>query len=349
MTFPRTAALLTHLPEPFELRWERRELHFRTPARTSRGALSTREIYYVHARSVSSTGTGECAPVPGLSPECRAHLPELLEAACHRTVQQQGLSTTDFADTPAIRLALEGALLGLLEQQCPLRHPDFESGSMGLEIHHLIWMNSTAAMCEKIREGLEQGFRCIKLKVGALPFEDELPMLRDIHREFPAAEIRVDANGAFSPQEAPARLEALAAAGVSLIEQPIAPGQWKQMAALLRGATLDIALDEELTPLTRPEQKAQMMNELQPAALIIKPTLHGGLSGAEEWASLAEAHGTRWLINSAMESSTGHELLADWCSRHAPQTIHGLSTGNLYTDNHSERLRLIGSKLFRRK
>lgn len=328
---------------------EQRQLVFKRPARTSRGDLAGRTIYLVHAEAADGRrGLGECSPIPGLSPENPLCVEKDLAYACRMAEEQQGIPATALQQAPAIRFALESALLGLLRPtpHSPIWDSPVARGEQGVEIHHLIWMDTAEAMLQRMAEGIAAGFRCLKLKVGALPFEEEASLLRRAHERFPQAEIRVDANGAFTPENALQRLETLAACGVSLIEQPIRPGQQETMAQLIQQSPLPIALDEELIPADTPEARLQLLQELRPAAIVIKPTLHGGFSGAQEWCAAAESVGSRWWINSAMESQIGLALLTEWCGHHALNTLHGLGTGLLYTRDEPQRTLLRANSLY---
>lgn len=317
-----------HFPQPLRLRWRKRVLHFKKPAATSRGALSERTTFIIEA---NACGQGECCTMPGLLP---APTPDELDYWCHRVEQNRGLAGIK-APSP-IQFGLECALLAALRPGKPRWDTHFSRGEAGMPIHHLIWMDSAEAMLAAMQEGIDRGFTCLKMKVGALPFDEECQLLRQAHTAFPQAELRVDANGAFLPQEAMQKLEALAAAGVSCIEQPILPGQWKEMARLCRHSPLPIALDEELIGHTPQE----LLAVIQPQAIVIKPSLHGGLLAAQRWAQLAEQRGIRWWVNSALESHIGLAALAEWCAYAAPGALQGLGTGRLFADDDAGAIQL---------
>ncbi len=312
-------------------------LHFKRPAATSRGALTERVTYIIEARTAAGSGYGECCTMPGLLPEPTE---AELDTWCKRVMQRGGLQGIE-APSP-IQFGLECALLAALRPGSPRWDTPFARGEEGIPIHHLIWMADIDTMLAAMQQGIERGFTCLKLKVGALPFAHELELLREAHAAFPQAEIRVDANGAFSPAEAPHKLEQLATAGVISIEQPIRPGQWQHMAALCRTSPLPIALDEELIASPSPEQ---LLDTIRPQALVIKPSLHGGLLAAQRWAALAEQRGIAWWVNSALESHIGLTALAEWCALAAPGCLQGLGTGRLFTDDDSHPIQLQGCKL----
>ena len=330
------AAVLMHFPRPFRLRWQRRVLHFKRPAATSRGPLYERVTYIIEAETAEGSGFGECCTMPGLLPEPS---PAELDFWCRQVELQQGLDKLN-APSP-IQFGLECALLSALRPGKPRWDTPFSNGKMGIPIHHLIWMDDFDKMLDAMQQGIDAGFSCLKMKVGALPFDEELELLRHAHAAFPHAELRVDANGAFRPHEALSKLEALASAGVSLIEQPIRPGQREILADICRNTPLPIALDEELIATNH----ADMLNTVRPQALVIKPSLHGGLLAAEKLALMAEKQGIRWWINSALESHVGLTALAEWCAYAAPGTMQGLGKGTLFADDTCESLYLDGCVL----
>lgn len=329
------AAPLMHFPQPLKLRWWERVLHFKKPAVTSRGAMTERRTCIIEANGI---GLGECCIMPGLLPEPDA---DELDYWCRRVEARQGLEGIT-APSP-IQFALECALQAALHPGQPRWDTPFSRGEAGIPIHHLIWMDDAENMMVAMKEGIARGFSCLKMKVGALSFKEELRLIQEAHAAFPQAEIRVDANGAFSPTKAQQKLEALAEAGVSLIEQPIPRGQWKAMAELCRNSPIPIALDEDLINAS----PAELLPMVQPRGIVIKPSLHGGLLAAQKWAELAEKYGIRWWVNSALESSTGLTALSEWCAYAAPQNeLQSLGKGNLFTDDDESQIELRGSQLW---
>lgn len=330
-------APLQHFPQRIRLRWQRRVLHFKVPATTSRGAITERVTYIIEAEGENGTGHGECCVMPGL-------LPEIDEAELQRwcrVIEKAQSLHLEKAPSP-IKFGLETAIFSALRGGKPRWDTPFSRGEAGIPIHCLIWMADTATMLQKIQQGMQQGFTCIKMKVGALPFEEELQMLREVRTVYPQVEIRVDANGAFSPADALSRCETLAALNIRYIEQPLATGQHQHMADLCRHSPLPIALDEELIHHHTPER---MLDYIMPQALVIKPSLHGGLLDAEQWARAAEARGIAWWVNSALESQVGLCALAEWCAYVAPGRMQGLGTGRLFTDDAPGRVKLQGAQL----
>lgn len=319
---------------PFTLRVERRVLHFRTPARTSGGALRERTVFYVHAETAHGTGTGECCTMPHLSPEAGADYETRLQAACAAVQRNRALPPEQAAFPASFRFGIECALLAACRPQHPMWHTPVARGEAGICLHHLIWMDTAEKMLAQMENGIRRGFTCLKMKIGALPFEEEISLLQEARRRYPQAELRVDANGAFrSVAEAAEKMHRLADCGAAWIEQPLPWGQTARTAELAALNILPLALDEELMAAATHADRERLLDAVRPQGIVIKPSLHGGLSGAEDWAALAASRGIRWWVNSALESHVGLRHLLLWCGLQAPHRLHGLGTGLLYTDD----------------
>lgn len=321
-----------------------RTLHFKRPAGTSRGTYTTRQSWFVRLTSDECpgiAGIGECAPLPSLSCDDFRDVTQILQVTNRLRLGNEPFDNGSLRDYPSLLFGLETAMRQL-EQGGTWRLWDtpFTRGESGIAINGLIWMGDYKRMREQIEEKLRAGYRCVKLKIGAIDFEEELNLLRYIRSHFSAKEIelRVDANGAFSPHDAMERLKRLAELDLHSIEQPIRAGQWEEMARLTADTPLPIALDEELIGHNRPEEKKRLLETIRPQYIVLKPSLHGGLSGCEEWIRLADTllgntPTPRWWITSALESNIGLNAIAQWCSTLANPLPQGLGTGLLFTDN----------------
>jgi O-succinylbenzoate synthase len=329
------------------LTYQRRALHFNFPARTSRGALTEHVAYYLglhDARRPEVVGWGEAAPLAGLSPDYGPGFEQTVGAFCqqfnragHAALSVAEAATLVPATLPSLRFALETAVLDLDgggRQQ--LYTNAFSQGEAGLPINGLVWMGDAAFMREQIRQKLAAGYGCLKVKIGSLDFATELELLTEIRAEASPERLllRVDANGAFSPAEAPTKLARLAEFGIHSIEQPIAAGQWPALAALCRTSPLPIALDEEVIGLTDPARQEEMLDAVRPPYLVLKPTLLGGHAATRRWIALAEARGIAWWITSALESNIGLNAVAQLTGEYkVGDFAQGLGTGQLYDNN----------------
>ena len=313
-------------------------LHFKQPAGTSRGTYTTRKVWYIYLSTTEypeRVGVGECAPLPKLSCD---DLPDYEQILCNasRCLEQTGkLDTEALRDYPSILFGLETALRHYETQSWALWDTPFSRGETGIPINGLIWMGDFDRMLQQIEVKMQSGYRCIKLKIGAINFEEELALLKHIRAHYSAREIelRVDANGAFSPVDAMEKLNRLAELELHSIEQPIRAGQWEEMARLTADTPLPIALDEELIGCNTPEGKQDLLTSVRPQYIILKPSLHGGISGGNEWIAEAEKQHIGWWITSALESNIGLNAIAQWCATFRSPLPQGLGTGLLFTDN----------------
>lgn len=334
---------------PWQYRICPRTLHFKEPAGTSRGVYTTRDVWYIvlFNRTKRCFGVGECAPLPDLSCDAGPDYEKRLDEVCQTFVKSGDIHSVP-EDCPSMRFGLETALLHARAESVRFFRTPFSRGSEDLAINGLVWMGDRDTMKARIETKLAQGFRCIKCKIGGIDFESELELLASIRERFPdpaELELRLDANGAFSVEEAPARLEALAKFAPHSIEQPIRQGQWEAMAELCRTSPIPIALDEELINVPK-VRKADLMDCIRPQYLVLKPSLHGGLRGCEQWMDQAASHECGCWVTSALESNIGLNAIAQWCGTKHWDLAQGLGTGQLFTDNcEIMPLRLQGSGL----
>ena len=334
----------------YRIHIEPRTLHFKQPAGTSRGVYTTRRVWYLHLTSDSQPGRegiGECAPLPNLSCDDLPHYEQLLSSLCQEAAQS-GIDYERLRPYPSILFGLETAFRHFERGTASLWDTPFSRGEQGIPINGLIWMGSYTHMLAQIEAKMQAGFRCIKLKIGAIHFEEELSLLKIIRRHFSAKEIelRVDANGAFSPAEALEKLKRLSELDLHSIEQPIRAGQWDSMARLSQLSPLPIALDEELIGVHSKSRKKELLETIHPQYIILKPSLHGGLRGSQEWIAAASQLGIGWWITSALESNIGLNAIAQWCATLHNPLPQGLGTGALFTDNIPMPLEVRGDELW---
>jgi len=332
--------------------FSQRTFHFKQPAGTSRGQLYERKCWYIwiwHDHAPEVKGVGECSPLQGLSIDNPNAMQSELHSLCAQIndypnwLQQRGKFF------PSIRFGLETALDDLTHGGERIFQPnEFTSGKRGIPINGLIWMGSPDFMLEQIKEKIAAGYRCIKIKIGAIEFGKELELLQYIRSEYDehTIEIRVDANGAFAPAEAPARLRALARLRIHSIEQPIRWGQPGVMERLCAESPVAVALDEELIGIQSLSAKKKLLTRIKPHYLVLKPGLLGGMEATTQWADLADNLGISWWVTSALESNVGLNAIAQWTFSNAGSTHQGLGTGQLFTKNLTSPLNLKGERLF---
>lgn len=335
--------------------WQRYTLRFRERAITSRDSMMEKDTWFVRIESEEIPGgeaVGEAAMFHGLSREDTPDYEQQLDNACRRA-SQCGLLEEMMDSLPrvsSIRAGFESALLRSGLYPTTGRETAWLEGKEGIRINGLVWMGDKSTMRLRIREKLDSGFHCVKLKIGGIRFEDELELIADIRKEFSPAdiELRLDANGGFTPENALERLERLSAFEIHSLEQPVKPRQWKAMNRICRQSPIAIALDEELIGFSAREEKIEMLEAIAPRYIILKPSLCGGFSEADEWISLACQRGIGWWATSALESNIGLEAIGRWTASYQPEIPQGLGTGNLYTNNIPSPLETRGERLWYR-
>lgn len=341
----------------YQVKLSSRILHFIQPAGTSRGVYTTRQSYYVTLSDDNVpgiVGIGECATLPDLS--CDAMPPKeyerILKGFCDDLCQSGKIDKEAMRSYPSMLFGLETAKRQLDNGgRIDLFNTPFGRGEEGITINGLIWMGTFDEMFQRLEAKLKAGFHCVKLKIGAIDFEKELRLIQHIRQHFSRKEVelRVDANGGFTPDNAMQRLEALAKYDIHSIEQPIRQHQWKEMARLCKNSPLPIALDEELIGVNDLTEKNQLLDTIQPQYIILKPSLHGGISGTREWIKLAKERGIGSWITSALESNIGlnaiAQLTADIYGPHITMA-QGLGTGQLFSDNIPMPLEIRGEQLW---
>lgn len=311
-------------------------LNFKQPSGTSRGVLQTKETWFIILEEGNKTGIGECGILRGLSIDDRPDYEATLRWACENTFLGLDVLLHKLTEFPSIQFGLEMAFKSLeSDHQFELFPSEFTKGNDSIPINGLVWMGSENFMKQQIKDKIENGFKCIKLKIGAIDFKQELNLLKSIRKEFTSKdmELRVDANGAFSPEDALEKLKDLSEFELHSIEQPIKTGQWEDMAKLCEQTPIPIALDEELIGIFEVTKKSDLLQIIKPQFIIIKPSFVGGFSGSNEWIELADNQNIGWWITSALESNVGLNAISQWTYTLQNHRYQGLGTGGLFTNN----------------
>lgn len=342
-----------------------RQLRFRFEAKTSRGSLWDKWTYFVHVydtRHPEHHGIGEAAPLEKLSPEANPNFEDQL-MQCVNAFNQLKLEnlSVDFAallgmvlpkDMPSVYFAFEVALMDYLQggDHC-LYDNSFFQGKSRIPINGLIWMGNKLIMREQIEAKLQNGYTCIKMKIGAIQLEDELNLLQSIRDNYSAEQVtlRVDANGAFNEEQVDKVLGRLGELGIHSIEQPVSAKQKALMQSICKHTQVPIALDEQLIGLETTEEKARLLDEIAPQYIVLKPTLLGGLAQANEWIRLAEERSIGWWMTSALESNIGLNAIAQFTAEKNPSIPQGLGTGKLFHNNVASPLEIDSGHLVYKK
>jgi o-succinylbenzoate synthase len=322
-------------------------LQFKRPSGTSRGVLLDKETFILTLSKDGRKGVGECAIFRGLSFDDRPDYEEKLKWLCENIDQDTSFLKEELKEFPSIWFGYEQAVLNLKYGDSLYFPSEFTEGKSAITINGLIWMGEVGYMEEQIQDKLEKGFHCIKLKIG-VDWKSEHVILQKLREKFSKdqLELRVDANGGFSKDEAVTVLQQLAELHIHSIEQPIKAGNWNDMAELCAKTPTPIALDEELIGIIDPEEKKKLLEKIQPQYIILKPALVGGFSGSDEWISLAENQNIDWWITSALESNIGLNAIAQYTFTKKNPMPQGLGTGALFVNNFESDLDLRNELLW---
>lgn len=325
-------------------------LQFKFPAGTSRGILEHKPSSFLIIEKDGVIGIGECSTIPDLSIDPPTTYFQKLDEVCRSINEGGDPNSIDLSAYPSIAFGLETALLDLVVNGSKCLFPSaFTEGKAGIPINGLVWMGDKAFMQKQIREKIDAGYRCIKLKVGAIDFDTELEIIANIRKQFSPddMEIRLDANGGYAPENALEKLNRLSAFSIHSIEQPIEQKQFDAMAELCRQSPIPIVLDEEIIGVNSGE-KETLLQTIKPAYIILKPSLIGGFKQSEEWIRLAEKQNVDWWITSALESNIGLNAIAQWTFTLNSKLPQGLGTGQLYHNNIPSPLEIENAKLYYR-
>ena len=323
-------------------------LKFKEPSGTSRGILNEKPTFLIKIYDETNPahfGIGEAAVFPGLSPEADGnYVWKLTELMANVAIGRP----TELTRHSSIQFGLEQALLDYSNNCMGVYYPsEFTLGKESIEINGLIWMGDFDKMLDRIESKLQEGYKCIKLKIGAIDWEKELDLIRHIRQRYSENQlmIRVDANGGFEFDSCMDKLYALANLSVHSIEQPIKAGNPEKMAELCKNSPVAIALDEELIGKGTLKERIHTLDVISPQYIILKPALCGGFSGSLEWIEEAGKRGIGWWITSALESNVGLNAISQFTASVNATGPQGLGTGNLFTNNFQTPLFLIKDEL----
>jgi O-succinylbenzoate synthase len=329
-----------------------KEFKFRKPATTSRGVLLKKHVFFIILYDTDNPlcrGIGECSLFPGLSMDDVENFEQKLSNIVNMINKGWFNFKTPIREWPSINFAIETAHRDLISGGERILYPsEFTAGKDTILINGLVWMGSKDDMVKQINDKLNLGFHCLKLKIGAINFNDEFDIIQRIRQKFSSEvlEIRVDANGSFSSKEALEKLKRLSDLDLHSIEQPILPSQLDEMASLCLKSPLSIALDEELIGKYPLENKKKLLNIIKPQFIVLKPGILGGIKSSEEWITVANDMHIGWWVTSALETNIGLNAIAQWTYTLKNPVHHGLSTGSLFENNINSPLASIGEKLY---
>jgi len=327
--------------------YKKRNFLFKIPGGTSRGVLRSKDSWFIILNNDLKTGIGECSIIKGLSIDNVSEIESKLEWLCLNINKPPSYLFDELTDFPSIFFGLEMALRSLKSLKENVLFPsDFTQGKASIPINGLVWMGEIGFMKKQVDEKISKGFKCIKLKIGALDFDTEFALLKSIRDKYDSSEleIRVDANGAYHYKNALTILDKLSKLNIHSIEQPIKAGQTKEMSNLCQNSPIPIALDEELIGVVSIADKVKLLEEINPQYIILKPSLLGGFKSSEEWIKVCPKN-TKYWVTSALESNLGLSAISQWVYSLNNSLPQGLGTGSLFSNNFESPLYIKNAKL----
>lgn len=333
-------------------------LDFKFDAGTSRGILKKRPVFMlkISEDGLSPFGYGEVAPLERLSvdrlEDVELELDRLVTKVAKCETPKSEEEVFDLVASlvkvtfPSIRFGLEVAFLDLLNGGKQLIFDNhFYKSNYEIPINGLVWMGTADAMRAQVDEKLKAGFKCIKIKVGAIDWQEELALIAYIRYKSREVIIRLDANGGFPTNETFSRIADLEKYNIHSIEQPIMPKQPEAMMLICEKSKVPIALDEELIGVHSSLAKLELLQYTKPSFIILKPTLLGGFASTKEWILIAENLGIDWWLTSALESNVGLNAISQFAASFEDISYQGLGTGQLYHNNIKSPLQINGDRL----
>ncbi|RRJ30387.1 mandelate racemase/muconate lactonizing enzyme family protein [Halocatena pleomorpha] len=278
------------------MRFERFSVALSDPLTTASTTITRREGFLVWIETETRCGIGESTPLAGWTEsiaDCRDALSRIEDGWAFETCPSGQDIDAAFGDVlrsaPAARHGLTLACLDLRAKRArqPLyRYLGGRERVTSVPVNATIGDGSVAETVTAAENAVEQGYSCLKCKVGARSVEEDAARLRAVRSAVGSAvELRCDANGAWGREQATAAFEAFEDAGVSYVEQPLSPTDIEGHAALRADTEIGVALDETVrtTPITR------VLADQAADVLIIKPMVLGGVDRARATARLAHA------------------------------------------------------------
>ena len=313
----------------------RYRLPLTAPIALRHATMSERTGFLIRLTHGGEEGWGEAAPLAGFSSETEAEVFDSLKA-----LRASGnVSKTALAAHPSsVRFAVECAALDLQAQRegktmAEALHP---RPAPKLPLNALVTTSGEHAV-EEVHRLTQEGFRAVKLKVGRGRVEDDIRTVQGIQRGLSVdIKLRLDANRAWTFEQALRFAASIDPEAIEYLEEPLAePGR---LGELVEATGLPVALDESLVGL-RPDGLA---DHLYAKAIVLKPSVAGGLNWAVQMAERARELGMTPVVSSAFESGVGLRAHVALAAAWAPAPA-GLSTYQRFADDvYSERLPLEG-------
>ncbi len=325
-------------------------LAFREPFQTALGIFSHREGFIIKIsdrlshQGVQHIGLGESAPLYGFGMESLTETEEVLKEAQRSLINAEIRNLNDIENLlsdldskPAAKHGIELALINLLSQVQDISVSQLLANSAFREVRDCVPINAVIGAISsenavvKAKEYLNQGYRCLKIKVGAKDFKSDLQKVEAVRSQVGNdIQIRIDANQAWSVTEAIANLKRLEFLQIEYVEQPVAALDLKGMAEVRRSQSILVAADESVNNLT---QLQQVINAQAADIIILKPMALGGILTANHAAMIALRAGLDVVVTTTIDGAIARQAAFDLAAALPITRACGLATGQLLIEN----------------
>lgn len=271
-----------------------------SPLETARGTIDARDGFLVRVETDAWSGLGEATPLVGWTEsydECRNGL-----ARAERVAEELdwGIALAKL-EAPAARHGLSLALAEGRAQaeDVPLYQSlGGERQTESVPVNVTLGADEPRTLASKAEQAVERGYPAIKIKIGTNGVEEDVERIRAVRNAVgDGIELRADANGAWTHEEAMEAIEGLAALDVSYVEQPLPTAELSSHASL-RGNGVDIALDESLAAHSVPD----IIDADAADVLVLKPMVLGGPDRAVEAARACRDAGIEPIVSTTIDA-----------------------------------------------
>ncbi len=325
-------------------------LAFREPFPTALGTLFYRQGFEIEIcdrkpyNQTQHIGLGESSPLTGFGMESLAETEQALREAQRSLINTEIHNLNDIENllakydrTPAAKHGIELGLLDLLSQVQGLSISQLLANSFSGRVRDQVPINAVigtiapARAILKAKEYIEQGYRCLKIKVGTKDFEMDLRRVEAVRSQVgDDIQIRIDANQGWSVTDAIANLKELEFLQIEYIEQPVIATNLAGTAEVRRSQSILVAADESVNNLA---QLQDVINAQAADIIILKPMALGGIIAANRAAAIAIKAGLDVVVTTTIDGAIARQAAFDLAAALPIKRACGLATGALLIEN----------------
>jgi o-succinylbenzoate synthase len=291
------------------LSWTTFRLPLSTPFPTAAGEFREREGLILRlASDAGVVGLGEASPHPAQGRTALAEVEEALERLAPSLLgaETEGLEELRPEVPPVLACAIDVAACDTVARATGVSVARLLSPQVcsAVPVNAVVGTKTDAEAVSQAAAARKGGFACVKLKVGTgRTVEEERRRVAAVRDALgPGITLRLDANGAWRPDEAISIIEALAAYDLEMVEQPVAMGDLEGMAYVRAAVDVPIAADEDVTSV---ESARRVLEEDAADILVVKPMVVGGLRPARMIVEVAEAIGAPVVVTTTVDTGIG--------------------------------------------